>query len=107
MTIIQHKNVVGIGAVLIAATVLTGMGVVFNVLVQNESLVVLAAAIIPLGVAVLAVLAGFNWMLDRFGGDSELDKVQSVASTRHAAQAIRAIHISDLAPNTKNRQLQL
>lgn len=107
MTLIHRKNVVGAGAVVAAATVLTGVGAAFNMLVQNDSWVMLAIAVVPLGMAVLAVLAGFNWVLDRFEGDSELDKVRSVASKSQAAQVVRASIDSGLAPNAKQRQLQL
>ena len=107
MTLIQRKNIVGTGAVLVAATVLTGIGAGFNVLVQNGSWVTQAVAAVPLGIAVLAVLVGFNWVLDRFGGDSMTDNARSVAYRRQSSQVVRASIDSGSAPSAKKQQLHL
>ena len=84
---------------MLAAAVLTCVGAVFNVLVGSGSTFTLVIAAIPLGFAVLGVLAGFNWMLNTFGGDSPPYQVGSVTAKRQAVEIAGNSKGNDSATN--------
>ncbi|HTQ40320.1 MAG TPA: hypothetical protein VMJ32_14945 [Pirellulales bacterium] len=64
MTVHQKTRLIGMGAVFVASVALTAIGILFDLFVPKGSVVGLLLAVLPLGCAVLAVLAGFHQMLE-------------------------------------------
>ena len=98
MTRNQCEKMFGIGAIVGAAVFLTSIEIVFGVTVPKGSTVALLASIIPLGLAVAAVLAGFNWMIDKSSINLEIKRTKSLISvpdSRRTGVAAKAIRSSE------------
>ena len=67
MTKLQRKSCVGIGAIIVAAFLLTGIAAGISALARSGSLTVQLLALIPEGIAVAVVLMGFLWVLEKLG----------------------------------------
>lgn len=86
MLTFQRGKFVGIAADLLAAVALTGVGIVFHMIVNKGSSMALVE-VLALAVAVMAILRFHLWVLDTAGND--LNSVQTrLAALMRRSQAI-------------------
>jgi len=82
MALMQQKKIVAAGALLVTALLLTAVSALFNEVTQAGSMIALILMLIPLAIAVVAVLAGFHWILEKWVDSENVDNVVTVAKQR-------------------------
>jgi len=78
---IHRKVFAGIGLDLLAAAALTGIGVVFHMVVTYGSTLALLDVLL-LGIAVVAILTAYNWVFNEASGNSEIERSRWLISMR-------------------------
>jgi hypothetical protein len=64
MTLTQLKKYSAVGVIVSTAILLTGLGILFDVFVQNGSAIRLIIGAVPLAILIVGVLKGFQLVLD-------------------------------------------
>src|SRR5262245_34139474 len=82
MSLVQRRKLASFGAIVLAAALLSAVEIVFTLLVPKDSLVAILAGVVPLGIAVFAVLAGFESMLGKADSNHEFMPRSSLISMR-------------------------
>jgi hypothetical protein len=82
MALVQQKKIVVAGALFVTALLLTTVSALFNEVTQTGSVIALSLMLIPLALAVVALLAGFHWILEKWVDSEEVDRVEAVAKQR-------------------------
>ena len=87
----QNRFVAG-GAIVLAAIALTTIRVLFDYLVPTSSPLGLVVAAIPLAIAVVAILAGFEWITNLPGNQPRAEKSLTVTFPRTQKRLIHAAY---------------
>jgi hypothetical protein len=82
----RRKTFAGIGLDLLAAALLTGIGFVFHMILNQGSALGLFDVLL-LSVAVIAILTAYNWFFNKSGFESEVERSRSLVSMRRRSIA--------------------
>jgi high-affinity Fe2+/Pb2+ permease len=89
----HREKVLGVGIDLLAAAALTGVGIVFHLVVQH-GFALRAVEVLLLGMAVIAILAVYNWCFNKAADwdddNSHIDR-QSARGISHPENIRRAL----------------